>query len=1261
MRHIRSTRGDQERDKENEGGGVGGSGDVAVGTTGRGARKAPATPGAGASTFSSAQEYVEFFTPLLLAELRAQVAAAVDEAGGNAPGVPVPAVVDSLVGREGIYHVVRIGLGRSTPGDAFQENDLVIIEKLLATSTTGTEPGTTGTGKRKESTGAGAGSGAGEMGPHHALGWVEAVETGPGAWSGTGGGRAASDGSSGVRLRVRTCLVDQPGGTVQWLTGTGIGGMLGSGSLDQPRERERREGILRVLSRQATGVKLSRLLSLTPPLREMQALLRFSKMPLHRTLLTPLKATAERTTTTHDRSSEAPEGVSADLWSAVTSGLNPPQRTAVSAVSTAGYHGALSGAAASRVVLIQGPPGTGKTHTIASAIAVILSANTSHSGNSTGDDARAQGNHPRGGGGAGQAGVGGRQGPQQTQRLRRVLVCAQSNSAVDELVARLSRGSVPRAGSGGSDGCGGQQRGRKVGGQLAASTVSTVPSLVRLGREEAVRPDALPFLVTRLIGDRAAAARAAVTAAARAAASTETKHSTKQTNDGNNNHKSGGGSEDGMSTIQARLDRLGDEIIAGTAAAEGASRDATSSIHLDMLHAQRRRLLGELAGARQEQRTERNVVRASAGSAWSQVVGGAEIVCATLSGAGLLAADRTGARGGGRGGFGGGAAHVKSSAAGGGAGGGSITSAADEVEAMMLAAESAVPLFDAVVIDEAAQAMEPATLIPLRWLRPGGTVILVGDPQQLAPTVLSRGVAARRLSRSMFERLQTAGARVHLLSVQYRMHPEIRAFPSERFYGGALVDGRDAADRGAAHHARVSNCGPYVVFDVAEGVERRGSRSASLSNIAEAELAAAAYGQLQKAAAAAAAASGDQDGPPPIMTVGVVTPYRDQMMELRRKFAPLLARADACYAPVEFATVDGVQGREFDAVIFSCVRAPTRAGGGGWGRSRDRVGAGAWGGGGAGGGFRGGTSTESASQQHHRRAHSDDMKEEGGAAAADAHSRRTIGFLGDPRRLNVALTRPRRTLIVLGHAATLRSADRLWASLWDDADRRGLSVLAEQPFNNLFAAAGGADSRAARSGGLGGTPFHRDRRRGSSPRRRVSSRTPSPPPPPLIPPTVSVATTTIDLTSDDDPDVPKPPRKRAKQQHDDKAALAEKVSATRGGGKGGSGGNGDSGIRAAPNVASGQFGLACTADTLTRLLGAAITAAAAAVVGTGDGVPRAIAALETLKNTAVTVALLSETQAGKAVKKLSKQSGMNKEVAAAAVAVVTAWKKMVTG
>lgn len=65
----------------------------------------------------------------------------------------------------------------------------------------------------------------------------------------------------------------------------------------------------------------------------------------------------------------------------------------------------------------------------------------------------------------------------------------------------------------------------------------------------------------------------------------------------------------------------------------------------------------------------------------------------------------------------------------------------------------------------------------------------MGDPQQLPATVKSAKGKELELERSLFERLQRAGCPVKMLSVQYRMHPAIRQFPSDYFYGGRLEDG----------------------------------------------------------------------------------------------------------------------------------------------------------------------------------------------------------------------------------------------------------------------------------------------------------------------------------------------------------------------------------------------------------------------------------------------------------------------------------------
>ncbi len=75
------------------------------------------------------------------------------------------------------------------------------------------------------------------------------------------------------------------------------------------------------------------------------------------------------------------------------------------------------------------------------------------------------------------------------------------------------------------------------------------------------------------------------------------------------------------------------------------------------------------------------------------------------------------------------------------------------------------------------------------WLYGRARAVLVGDPQQLPATVRSAKGRELDLERSLFERLQAAGCPCRMLSVQYRMHPAIRQFPSAHFYGGRLEDG----------------------------------------------------------------------------------------------------------------------------------------------------------------------------------------------------------------------------------------------------------------------------------------------------------------------------------------------------------------------------------------------------------------------------------------------------------------------------------------
>lgn len=146
--------------------------------------------------------------------------------------------------------------------------------------------------------------------------------------------------------------------------------------------------------------------------------------------------------------------------------------------------------------------------------------------------------------------------------------------------------------------------------------------------------------------------------------------------------------------------------------------------------------------------------------------------------------------------------------------------------------------FDMVVIDEACQAVELSTLIPLQW--GCRKCILVGDPNQLPPTLISKAAVA--YEQSLFCRLQKANPKqVLLLSVQYRMHPEISAFPSAYYYQGRLLNGPTVVlETGKPWHS-VGVLGPYRFFDVPGEEKRRqndsGRAGKSMMNHQEAQMA----------------------------------------------------------------------------------------------------------------------------------------------------------------------------------------------------------------------------------------------------------------------------------------------------------------------------------------------------------------------------------------------------------------------------------------
>ena len=103
--------------------------------------------------------------------------------------------------------------------------------------------------------------------------------------------------------------------------------------------------------------------------------------------------------------------------------------------------------------------------------------------------------------------------------------------------------------------------------------------------------------------------------------------------------------------------------------------------------------------------------------------------------------------------------------------------------------KSAITVHD-LIVDEAAASTEPELYIPFH-LHPK-RLLVIGDPRQLPPTVMSRRATTLKLSMSLHERLMDHNKwKPVMLTKQYRMKPEIRQFPSEAFYDGQLKDGEN--------------------------------------------------------------------------------------------------------------------------------------------------------------------------------------------------------------------------------------------------------------------------------------------------------------------------------------------------------------------------------------------------------------------------------------------------------------------------------------
>ena len=301
--------------------------------------------------------------------------------------------------------------------------------------------------------------------------------------------------------------------------------------------------------------------------------------------------------------------------------------------------------------------------------------------------------------------------------------------------------------------------------------------------------------------------------------------------------------------------------------------------------------------------------------------------------------------------------------------------------------------FGTLFIDEAAQALEAACWIPMKR---ASRVILAGDHCQLPPTVKSIAALRAGLGKTLMERIaENKPEVVTLLKIQYRMNDEIMRFSSDWFYGGKVESAPQIKYRSVLDYDHpitwidTSNEENQITIEGEDAPEDSASTSSAVSASTSSSASASnqnsdlnfkeqfvgeSFGRINKAEAELTLLTlaeyftkiGKQRVLEERIDVGIISPYRAQVQYLKK-----LIKKYEFFKPyrrlISVNTVDGFQGQERDVILISLVRS----------------------------------------------------NDEG-----------QIGFLKDLRRMNVAMTRARMKLIILGNKDTM-TKHPFYKKLWE--------------------------------------------------------------------------------------------------------------------------------------------------------------------------------------------------------------------------------------
>lgn len=287
--------------------------------------------------------------------------------------------------------------------------------------------------------------------------------------------------------------------------------------------------------------------------------------------------------------------------------------------------------------------------------------------------------------------------------------------------------------------------------------------------------------------------------------------------------------------------------------------------------------------------------------------------------------------------------------------------------------------FGTLFIDEAAQALEAACWIPMKR---ASRVILAGDHCQLPPTVKSIAALRAGLGKTLMERIaENKPEVVTLLKIQYRMNDEIMRFSSDWFYGGKVESAPQIKYRSVLDYEHpitwidTSNEENQITIEGEDAPEDPASAANQNSDLNfKEQFVGESFGRINKAEAELTLLTlaeyftkiGKQRVLEERIDVGIISPYRAQVQYLKK-----LIKKYEFFKPyrrlISVNTVDGFQGQERDVILISLVRS----------------------------------------------------NDEG-----------QIGFLKDLRRMNVAMTRARMKLIILGNKNTM-TKHPFYKKLWE--------------------------------------------------------------------------------------------------------------------------------------------------------------------------------------------------------------------------------------